>query len=382
MALEMSELEAGCRPARTGGLLRGVGLAVVGVASLFATSILTSRGLPYPDQVWHRKLEHLARGTAGEVDTVFVGSSLVYRHVDPVVFDGVVERGDEQSKSFNLGLPGMTPLELDFVIERLVRDAPDGLRRVWISPPRLSIDTLPDANVPRTVNLHDVPRIVRVLELIRASDLPPRRKLRVAAAHTVVTLRNVLRVGTGYEGLRRVLTGTAAERQVAADEREAEFQKALGPNGDGYSPLEEAGGDPALERRARNWARGGRRDFARGLREYRQNGRTEVPMPGGLDELLTILTERVRDAGWEPVFFTHPLVLPDLPQAQYVQSWAPTGEAPAPIVFDFTDPDGSDGAPELFDPELHFDLQHLNARGARLFTESLAQRYLARDTGR
>jgi len=374
MASERSEQEAGVRPARIAGSLRGLFLTVLGVASLFATAALTGAGLPYPEQIWHRKLEHLARH-GDSIDTVFVGSSLVYRHIDPAVFDAVMERGGTPTSSFNLGLPGMTPLELDFVIERLARFAPDRLRTVWISPPRLALDTLPDANVPRTVNLHDPKRLARVLELVRASDLTLGRKLRVAGAHAVVTLRNVLRVGTGHELLRRELAGTDEDRRRGADEREAEFRAALGPGGNGFAPLADAQGDPLLARRARMWSRGGRRDFARGLRERRRDGPPQVALPGGLDTLLTGVTRRVTSAGWEPVFFTHPLVLPDLPAAQYVQLWAPRGEASPPLVLDFTDPLL---APELFDAELHFDLQHLNARGAALFTERLAQSFLAR----
>ena len=51
-------------------------------------------------------------------------------------------------------------------------------------------------------------------------------------------------------------------------------------------------------------------------------------------------------------------------------------------VQELVDRRGRERFPELFDPALHFDLQHLNARGAQLFSERLAEAFLSRAAAR
>lgn len=357
------------------GRSRALGLVALGLVGFLGTARLAARiegPLPFPDHLWHRKLDALvAAAERGGVDTVVVGSSLVYRHVDPFVFDRTMAEAGRPTRSFNLGLPGMTPHELDLIVDRLCELDPEGLRSVWISPPWLSLETRPSPRGPREVNVHDPERLLVIARLIAASELSLPDKLSVGLAHAVVSARNVLRVGMGYEDLRRRLAGTASDRERAAAEADAELREMLGPHGDGFEALVVSGDDKLLLRRASIWAKGGKRDFLRALRERRRDGPPDVAVPGGLDALLERLATRVRGAGWEPVFFTHPLVSPDQPDAQYVHLWRPPDGS---LVLDLSDPERY---PELFDLDLHFDLMHLNAPGAQLFTERLAHAYLA-----
>lgn len=327
--------------------------------------------LPFPENHWHRKFGALMeRAERGEVDTVVIGSSHVFRHVDPEVFDRTLRAAGRPSSTFNLGMPGMTPLELDFVVDRLRDLDPPGVERLFISPPRLAMEVEPSPLVTRSVNLHDAERFVRASELLMASDLGPWQKLHLTVTHGVVSLRNIMRVGVGYEALRDRIGGTAQTRERRGLERTEELSEVLGPRGDGYEALVVAGDNKLLMRRAAIWNKSGRREFVRGLRERRENGPPNVVVPRGLGALLQRVEARCRAAGWEVVFFTHPLITPDDPTEQYVHLWRPPGGS---LVLDFSDPDRY---PELFDPDRYFDLRHLNQPGSKRFTARLAEAYL------
>jgi len=58
----------------------------------------------------------LLEESENEYDTYFLGSSLFYRHINPILFDKITKRN-----SFNLGCPGMYALETDFILDKLYK---------------------------------------------------------------------------------------------------------------------------------------------------------------------------------------------------------------------------------------------------------------------
>ena len=111
-------------------------LVFSGLAFL-VTSLLYSR---FPDRfdylesaLFVQKFEHVY--DAEDYQTIFVGSSLTYRQIDPILFDSLV--GDVASPSFNLGEAGMFPTRSLKVAERLILNPPHPLKYLFLELNRL-----------------------------------------------------------------------------------------------------------------------------------------------------------------------------------------------------------------------------------------------------
>ena len=61
-------------------------------------------------------------------DLVFVGSSLVYRSIDPRIIDEELARAGFRVRSYNLGLPGMRPHEANALLRQVLATKPARLR--------------------------------------------------------------------------------------------------------------------------------------------------------------------------------------------------------------------------------------------------------------
>jgi hypothetical protein len=75
------------------------------------------------------KAEHLRRH-GDEIDLLFLGSSRVYRQLNPAVFDARLAELGWPLRSYNYGLPGVRFYELLYLAERLIEERPPALR--WL----------------------------------------------------------------------------------------------------------------------------------------------------------------------------------------------------------------------------------------------------------
>src|SRR3954468_5014196 len=72
------------------------------------------------------KLDHL-RLAGGSYDTLFIGSSRIRQHIDPLLFDRLCHEAGIETNSYNFGIPALIIPELPFVVDEILR----------IRPPRL-----------------------------------------------------------------------------------------------------------------------------------------------------------------------------------------------------------------------------------------------------
>ena len=96
------------------------------------------------------------RENAEDVSVLFIGSSRVRRHVDPVIFDEIVARSGSQMRSYNLGVDAMNLIELKTLIEEVVSIGSPTLKYVFIGP--VFVTNLPVRNLTtrRVIHFHDL----------------------------------------------------------------------------------------------------------------------------------------------------------------------------------------------------------------------------------
>lgn len=333
-----------------GALLAGVALWGAGLA----TGVVgVARLVPEPVAPELRaKLEHL-EANPDKYDTLFFGSSRIYRGLDPRVFDRVMAARGHPTTSFNLAFSGMRAHETNALLRRVLSRPPDHLRFVIVElsdwqPRIVARDTA------RAVAWHDSYETLSALRSTALAEVDWRGKLDLARGHLEHWARQSLRIGAAAEWV-----GDCISRdRMAEDEGVARR---------GHRPFAPA--EYRLGRSARN-----RRKFLADLTTYdtwvaAMIGRKPKPLPATYNlRALESQRDRILRAGATPVY----LIAPYPAATAHLDGLAVSGTLPVLLAFD--DP-GRD--PELFLERHRFDFEHLNAQGARIFSRRVAAEFAA-----
>ena len=129
----------------------GRGLLHIGIAAL--AFVLTCAGLkavrPFPDLGVAGPKLRFFNEHQDDFDTVFVGSSRINHQISPSIFDRIMGGAGHPTRTFNLGMNGMLPLESSFVLERLLKTKPRRLKWVFIELDDLETSRVPGAEGSR-----------------------------------------------------------------------------------------------------------------------------------------------------------------------------------------------------------------------------------------
>jgi hypothetical protein len=332
------------------------------ILSLATVATLLSRLDPFREleqlhEKWDYWLEH-----QDEYDTVFIGSSRTYRGVMPKLFDEVTAAAGVPTRSFNFGIDGMISPEDAYVADYVLRKPPRKLRWVFLEVAKFegNFENRDPRNV-RTRHWHDWQRSWLCIR----STLWPRGKkvgwskwfrpdddqpwpADTAWTHLELFGSRTLNLGRGTAALDQIFVPKAAKSEI------------LGPARDGFFPYPAEAGLKGSE-----------------LARYEQSLAQRQEVPAKLSQLKPHHQEAVdavlthaRKLGARPVLFVAPSV---------GESRLRPAEREGIPLFDFYD---VNAYPELFAPEVRVDMQHLNARGAEIFTRELAERFTQFATGK
>jgi hypothetical protein len=343
--------------------IRGLLVGLVFAVALFTTARMLNEVELFAEIATLRdKWEHYGK-QKDRYDTLWFGSSRIYRGIMPGLFDQLTAEGGVPTKTFNFGLDGMFPPEDAYVIERALEDPPKNLRWVFIEI-GLYIDDFENRNPAqvRTVYWHDLERTW----LCTRSRLWPKgkpekwkswfRSVKGKAApasdvalHWRLFFEKTLNLGRGSDLL--------ADRFLQRRER----RSALGPDNDGFYPMppERVMTGPVLAA------------YEAEMQKFRKTPAKIRPLPLYGEECLAKLVKRVREIGAEPVVFIAPT---DGGRREYPSEKLALGMIDLRIPQDF---------PELFDPGMRADATHMNAAGAEAMTRRIAEKFvpIARSKG-
>lgn len=325
-------------------LLRNVG--AFGLALVLVCAAIHSRLPPLRVPVISDKLDHL-QARRGEIDTVFIGSSRVYRAFDPALFDREFAVRGGSARSFNFGADGVRPPESFYVLRQVLRMGLP-LRRVFIELggiyPKVNAANIGSV---RYLHWHDGRHTVLVLRHIVGSGEKMAVKGQQIVVHISSFFGRISNIGRGPELLGARLSGPQKTWAVPIPWKDRA----------GFEPQM----SPRLEGRRRAI-------YEAAVTHVEQRGLPPAPVPPLLAEALRALVAEVRAAGAEPVFVITPTVL----ARENLVDLAAAGVEVRVIAF--TDPRRHPG---VFRAENHCDEEHLNATGAAEFTRALAEELAA-----
>ena len=295
-----------------------------------------------------------------DFDTLFIGSSHIHHQIAPAIFDQTMRAAGHPTHAFNLGLNGMVPPENFYVLDQILKTKPRNLKWVFVELDELQTKPFPGTEgTGRALYWHDWKRTALVLRATLEADprdgpvallrrigevLAPRpatsERRNLLFLHSALFAENLVNVGQRND-LARWVRGLWKKRRPSKD---------IGPNDDGYSPLnkemmtgEEAGQAPGGETEVR---------FVSALTAsaYRQ------------------LADDVRRIGAVPIF----LVTPNVVQTRL--DFRRESEVGATVMAF----NNAKDYPQLYRKEMRFDSDHLNGAGSEYFTRLLAENFFQR----
>lgn len=323
---------------------RGPGLISLGAAAgaFLLVAWLLQAGLaalgrgPHSEAI-EQKWQEFA-SVADECDVLFVGTSRVERNLDPAAFDAALGRQGLNVRSFNFGLPRMSILEAEVLLDRLAVRRPRRLKLVVIEP-TLYVFDLDNWTNQRELATHDWPRTRQAIVHTLAAE---RRHGAAWSDCLCYAMPHLLSFAC-----RSVNLGQAAPLVFPPP---AAAEPLVQPPAAGYRPLPVARDERAA------W----RERFRRFLALPEPPDWRGTPLADQELAYYRRLLSRVRRLGAEPVLMAAPRVKRDSHMVAVLESRR-THFAETPLV-DYLRGHGDES---LYSIDNWHDFDHLNADGAR-----------------
>lgn len=344
-------------PSSPGRLLLSIACACAGFAAM-AFAIRTQ--VPWQEEYGLATKIAWFDEHADEYDLVFLGSSRVFRGFDPQLFDAELKREGVELHSFNLGVGGVLPFEMDRMLRAVVERKPARLK--WILYEGGKFDPREDVNEgesSRVVGWHSPGGVMRALASTACYELTPLERADTTLYHLKIGAWNVANYGQA-RAILGAWTGASLVNYRGPRISEAQLER-----GRGYVAIEE---DPEPKVKERyELLRANPAEFFRRIEELKQENEI-LPRVETLNELLVREQhELARSIGAELITVVPPQRLATADQIALAKAGVLTA------LFDFNQPVLY---PQLFTIDSRYDAGHLSRSGAIEFTRLLAARFV------
>jgi len=288
---------------------------------------------------------------AGEHDPIFMGSSRTFRHIDPLLFDSLLEQSHGGKTSYNLGVPATFVPEMLFCYEQIMSGLENGPSTIIMELQEINLLALKNLSSLKGTYWITNEYLLFSIKALWQSQKPMVQK--VVGSGIFVAGWSVNHFGFNY------LT-------VAKPEKDG--RESLEVNG--FVCLQESMAD---KQNARDlWKR--RNDYLKDtlqleVRADRQRKVQAALLEGKQPHVNSTLLKKINDLirlsadkGIDLIF----ILPPRLPNYKTV---LPLGQAiPEGHFVDLSSPDRH---PELWMAEQSFDVAHMNCNGASFYTKAL-----------
>jgi hypothetical protein len=326
--------------------------SAIGAVAFLATCFGLHALLPFPEvPEVTPKLRYFVEHK-DEFDTLFVGSSRIYRHVAPATFDRVAAGHGVPTHSFNLAFGGMHPPESFYLLDQALRAKPAKLKWVFVELEEL-YPTWPKEkrDTQRFRYWHNWP--LTWLAVAKTINSDGRRSWWKMLWQSVRSDAVPVHIGMLMKNFANV---------AAAKDLEDRISVPADGSGNDEPFAQKRGYEPHLNTMPAD-------QVAPYLEQLQRS------IAGAGDRLIDPITDRgyrdcariIRDAGAAPIFIVPPD--PSQKELRFRDVAAPPGP-----VFAFNK---ATKYSVLYDPSLRVDVQHLTPEGAEIFTRLLAERFAA-----
>ncbi|MGC1307721.1 MAG: hypothetical protein WA885_10855 [Phormidesmis sp.] len=348
------------RHRRANGLLFSIRQGITALIAFIAATLLLGQmmpGAPIPSNVVFigPKYDYY-QAHKDDYNALFFGSSRVYSHIIPAVFDEVAQANNVAVNSYNFGIPAMRSIDSTVLLETVLANPPKNLKWVFFeSILDKGYEPFPNARTHRAMYWHNWKNTAFAARYILSSDESLPQKAVLLSSHLLPFLYHQMNVGRWVEQISPS-EFSAGEKEVVAEFTASE----------GYYALTDES-DPR------------RQDFLHNLADYQAQvaNLSEFQSGSALAEpylsdnkamLLRRVSKVVQSVGAEPIFIEPPsLHFPDdFAAARQLGTIAHLLSYKDPARF-----------PQLYQVDRRYDADHLNESGSREFTRLLSEDFSA-----
>lgn len=139
---------------------------------------------------------HYFQEHKNEFDVIFIGSSHVYRNINPIVFDTELSKHNFNYKSFNFGVSSMNLIEQRFLLQTIINEKPKNLKYIFVEPLlelNLALKNLETTRVSYFSNWQNTSFAITYIFNLQKSLF---YKINQARAFTLAFMRHLFNVGT------------------------------------------------------------------------------------------------------------------------------------------------------------------------------------------
>lgn len=322
------------------------------------TLFLYQKEIPYIPLV-SEKMEYF-ESNKDNYDVVFIGSSRVYRHVDPEVFDEYLSTQGYDIQTFNFGFYGMKMPETYFWLEKVIDLQPKNLKWIVIEANLdNAYENLNNARNNRVMYWHTPKHTENTLKYIAGSDDSLPRKSVSIYSHLVPFFYNFVNLGD----MSKVFLSSSGLTDYKTSA--TSYSDFLGESLSGYKSLDDEPGEGYKRTNQRfisNFS-----NFQQQVTRFGEKiDHDSVSMDPSRRELIRQFTELVESSGATPIFVIPPKLKTEahtlqLHKDDYLES-----------LLAYNDPEKY---PDLYQLEYRFDPEHLNDKGSKEFTKLIAKEF-------
>ncbi|MBL7929740.1 MAG: hypothetical protein JNL47_09775 [Bacteroidia bacterium] len=180
-------------------------LSLILAACLFLHYYIIPK-LGFTPYYWGDKLITEKRNAAvasSGFNTLFFGSSMVYRQINPAAFDSVVNKNSNLDiKSFNFGVNWLASSELIYLTDNILNDIPEKPRYVFLELQRIKMVNYKNYLTTRIIYWYTPELYKFTVDAILHSRMPFYSKAGQFISHTVNFIGNQINLGYFTEALR------------------------------------------------------------------------------------------------------------------------------------------------------------------------------------
>lgn len=287
-----------------------------------------------------------------DYDALFFGSSRVYSHVAPDVFDATAKANGVALSSYNFGIPAMRAIDSAVLLQQVLANPPKNLKWVFFeSTLDKGYEPFANARTRRSLYWHTWKNTAFAARYILTSDESWPSKVVLVSSHLLPFLYQQLNVGRMFN---QVLPSDflPEEQQAIADFTQAK----------GYYGLSDQA-DPTRQAFLQNQP-----DYQAKVTALTVSESATAPqapyLSANKQNLIDQVSEAIRAAGAEPIFIESPTLNPanDFRSAQQLGLIQHLLSYKNPSQF-----------PQFYSLNNRYDVEHLNQPGSKIFTQQLAK---------
>lgn len=299
-----------------------------------------------------------------QYNTLFIGASTTYRHINPVAFDSIVnaERPELNIKSYNFGIPANRTPQSVYMLENLIKYDKSNLKYVVIDLSELTKMGADNLHKKEMIFWYTPDNIFDVMKASWESEKGITKKISVPGLHAFSFCEKSLMIGMGTAMVQQAVGMNVDERTLGPDKRgfySLDQEMKDDPDGDlavRYSELRTP--DTIAFRTQRcQFLFDKYKDATVNPNKTIEKNLTDLIKYCEQNDikLIIMLSQRLGD--------------------RYEYLIPLYNQLPAENKIGFQDPSAY---PMLNERENLFDLAHLNAPGAKIFTEIFVDEFLQR----